>query len=68
MKLFSPKLYIISLACLGFEITLLKGANLQLDRKSTHLPNRGGRSHFSRLRLPSCSKILESGSGYSSNL
>jgi len=32
--------------------------------------NRGGRSHFFRLRLRSCSKIFECGSafGYSSNL
>jgi len=37
LKLFSPKLYIISLAWLGFEIALLKRLNLQLDRKNTHL-------------------------------
>jgi len=33
-----------------------------------HVESRGGRSHFFRLRLRSCSKIFESGCGYSSNL
>ena len=35
---------------------------------SKHVYIRGGRCHVFRLRLPSCSKIFESGSGNSSNL
>jgi len=37
--------------------------NLQAQYATT-----GGRSHFFRLRLRSCSKIFESGSGNASNL